>query len=104
MLNEELLERLSDKTGFTKTDVRAVMRALAEVMHDAAVDHETVKIPKLGILKFKTFKARRGYAAKLGKYVDYPETIKMVFSLSKTIRKARADDLPINDEDEWSEE
>lgn len=74
MVNQrDIVNRIADKTGLYKKDIKEMLLAFKEVMVDVIEEDETLFLKEIFTLKTITKKARNRYIAPYGKTILEPE-------------------------------
>ncbi len=70
MVNQrDIVNRIADKTGLYKKDIKEMLLAFKEVMVDVIEENETLFLKEIFTLKTITKKARNRYIAPYGKII-----------------------------------
>lgn len=79
------IREVAKRAGFTIGDVQIILDAIVEVFMDAVRERKRIFIRGFGILYFQKLPARRNGLPQL-KVDRLPETERVIFRLSETIR------------------
>lgn len=87
MEHQELIEVLSERTNYSKREIRYILRELAYVIGDALKDGRDVCINNLG--RFKNTRNRGGiqYSEVHGRYINLIETRRVSFKSSQHLKR-----------------
>lgn len=95
MKKQELVNAVAEKTGFTKKDVEAFIKAQAEVITEALVEARTedatvsvVTIPSFGTFKVSYTQGREGVNPKTKEKMEIPASYAARFSASSALKEA----------------
>ena len=83
LTQDDLVSELAEKAGFTKKDIRYVLKALVDIFEEAARNGKTIKVRSLGKLYSIELPERKGNDGRI-----LPPTTKVIFRLSENIRFA----------------
>lgn len=85
---KEVINRIAERTGFKKKDVKEMMIALKEIIYEVVRDGGNVFLKNVFTIKTKDVKAQKKYIAPLHDYIYQEEhkTVKIV--PSKNLIKA----------------
>ena len=86
MTQKELYVKLSQETGRTQADAKAIIEALGHVATDAfkADKGEKIVLPGIGTIKVSVRAARTGKNPRTGEIIDIPESARPVLANVKT--------------------
>ena len=93
MNKRTLIHKLSEKTGYTQKDCKAVINAFIETLAEQISLREEFGVYGLGKVTYSRIKPRKAYKPRLdgsGEYIDVGESLKVLFSLAEPIRKGEA--------------
>lgn len=95
MKKQEFVAAIAEKTGFTKKDVEAFIKAQTEVMTEALVENRTegqtvsvVSIPSFGTFKVSYTQGRTGVNPKTKEEMEIPASYAARFSASSALKEA----------------
>ena len=86
----ELIERLKEQAGITKTEAKAIVTLIFDKMAETLSDGERVEIRGLGSFKVKNYEAYTGRNPKTGESISVPTKKLPYFKCGKEL-KERAD-------------
>lgn len=86
MTIRELIASVSEKTGYTKKDTEAVVRAAFEVIADELIAGNEVSIPGFGKFDVVSRAARIGRNPQTGEEIQIPERKAVKFKVSSTLK------------------
>ncbi len=86
MNKNELIEELSDKTGFTKTDTQKFLNAYIEAIQKALKKGKEVQLVGFGTFKVTNRKARTGRNPQTGKELRIPAKKVPSFRAGKALK------------------
>ncbi|KAJ1433307.1 bacterial DNA-binding protein-domain-containing protein [Ochromonadaceae sp. CCMP2298] len=85
----KLVEKLAAKTELPKTEVLAILRALAETVNEEVlINGVDVRIAKLGTFKRKELLARKGRNPKTGEELDIMPKNSVKFMASSSLKES----------------
>ena len=88
MNKNELIEELSDKTGFTKTDTQKFLNAYIEAIQKALKKGKEVQLVGFGTFKVTNRKARTGRNPQTGNELKIPAKNVPSFRPGKALKDA----------------
>lgn len=88
MTRDELIAKISKKTGLTKTQVSQSMKTMIEEITDALRKKDSVSFVGFGTFKTTTRKARTGRNPRTGEIINIPATRVPKFQPGKVLRDA----------------
>lgn len=88
MNKNELIEELSDKTGFTKSDTKKFIDKYVEVISKALKKGRDVQLVGFGTFKVTKRKARTGRNPQTGKEIKIPAKKVPAFKAGKALKDA----------------
>ena len=86
MNKNEIIRRISDKTGLRHADAEKFLSALDEVLTDALADGEKVVFQNFGAFEVHTRAAHAGRNPKTGEPIEIPESRTAVFRAGKKLK------------------
>ena len=86
MNKNELIEELSDKTGFTKSDTKKFIDKYVEVISKALKKGRDVQLVGFGTFKVTKRKARTGRNPQTGKEIKIPAKKVPAFKAGKALK------------------
>lgn len=86
MKKQELLSKLSEKSGLSKVDAQKALDALTEVLHEGVQSGEKVSLPQVGHFELKVNKARTGRNPATGEAMEIAESKSVKFKVSKAFK------------------
>lgn len=82
----ELVTKIAEDTGLTKTEAKAVVDGVFAAIADAAVAGEEISIPGFGKFKVKASAAREGRNPSTGATINIAASKKLGFSPAKALK------------------
>ena len=82
----ELVSAMADKTGLSKKDAEAALKAVIDSISDAVASGEKVQISGFGNFDVKTREARMGRNPKTGESVEIAASKRIVFSAAQALK------------------
>jgi DNA-binding protein HU-beta len=83
----ELLEKLTDKTGYKKKDIEAVMNALTEIMKEDVLEAGSqIRMRDFGTFKQKKTAARTGRNPRTGEAIPISASTTIAFSAAAAVK------------------
>ncbi len=86
MTKADLVERVAEKTGLTRTDVAVVVDSLLEVIKKSLENGHNIEIRGFGTFKIKLRKARKARNPRTGEVVPVPDRKVPVFKPSNEFK------------------
>ena len=86
MTKTDLVNVVSAETEISKKTVDAVVNAVLEAVTNALKENDKVQIVGFGTFEVKKVAAREGHNPKTGEAIQIPESKKVSFSASKTLK------------------
>ncbi len=86
MTKADLVERVTEKTGLTRTDVAVVVDGLLETIKSAMEEGNNIELRGFGTFKIKTRKARKARNPRTGEEVPVPDRKVPVFKPSNEFK------------------
>jgi len=86
MNKANLIEKVQDMLGGTKTQAEQVVNSIFDTITDSLKSGDDVSISGFGIFKSKMRAARTARNPKTGESVNVPETRVVKFQVSKTLK------------------
>lgn len=87
MTKANIIELISDKTGFTGTEVKVVVEAFLQEVKNCMMEDKALEIRGFGTFKVRNFKARTARNPKSGEEVMVPARKKVVLKVSKEFNR-----------------
>jgi len=84
----DLVEKVSDMTGFTKTETAVICEGLLQAIKDVMAEGNNIEIRRFGTFKLKTRKARTARNPRTGAPVPIKKRVVPVFKASSSFKKA----------------
>jgi len=84
----DIVRTLAEKLEYSKNDVKAVVDAYLEFIHDKLISCEEVSLSGVGSFKVRNRKARTGFNPITKKKIEIPARPAIKFKRTKDIRKA----------------
>lgn len=105
MTKADLVERVSEKTGLTRTDVAVAIDSLLEAIKKALEEGNNIEIRGFGTFKVKPRKARKARNPRTGEVVPVPDRNIPVFKPSNEFKNSVMEANPVGDssQDQQSE-
>lgn len=94
MTKKDLVAKIAEKSGVTKKDIDAVLKALPEVVGEtlaAGRDNETpetISIPGFGVFSTSFAQGRQGIDPRTKQPMEIPSAYRMRFRASKALKDA----------------
>jgi DNA-binding protein HU-beta len=88
MKKAELIDAVASKTGISKTDVDAVIKATIETITEAVAKGDKVSFIGFGSFERTTRAGRKAKVPKTDKIVDIPESKSVKFKVGKQFKDA----------------
>ncbi|HOK56344.1 MAG TPA: HU family DNA-binding protein [bacterium] len=89
MIKKEIVEKISESTGLNKTIVKSVIDEFLNIMKNCLENTERIELRNFGVFYFKKVKEKKARNPKTGEEVIIPERTKIVFKVSKNIKKKK---------------
>ncbi len=86
MTKADLVERVTEKTGLTRTEVAVVVDGLLETIKSAMEEGNNIELRGFGTFKIKTRKARKARNPRTGEEVPVPDRKVPVFKPSNEFK------------------
>jgi len=86
MTKADLVERVADKTGLTRTDVMVVVENFLEQIKKSLEEGQNIEIRGFGTFKVKARKARKARNPRTGEEVPVPDRKVPVFKPSNEFK------------------
>ena len=93
MTKADLVEKVAEKTGFTKTETAVIIESFLTVIKDVMKEGHTIEIRRFGSFKLKERKPRVARNPKTGKPVEVEKRVVPVFKPSKIFKDEIADNV-----------
>lgn len=87
MTKAELVSFIAKRTGLTKKNADAFLRAFVEAIHELFKNEEALRLPGFGTFKVVVRSARKGKNPRSGEIIEIPERKVLVFKPSKELVK-----------------
>lgn len=87
MIKKDYIDRISEKTGYTKKDVNVVVSELFDLMAQDLKNQESITITNFGTFDVTKTKAMNVYSPYDGKLVRQEEQLRVHFKASNFIKK-----------------
>lgn len=88
MTKNELVEKLAEKTGFTKVDAQKSMDSLVEVITEALVNGDKVVLSGFGAFEVRDRAARTARNPQTGEEIKINASKTPAFKAGKTLKEA----------------
>ena len=88
MTKAEMIAKVAEKMGTTKTNAGEAVNAVIDVIADAVVDGDKVQLAGFGTFEVRGRAARVGYNPATGESIDIPASKSVGFKVSKTLKDA----------------
>ncbi len=88
MNKAELTAKIAEKTGFTKKDSEAALKAVVETITEALAKKEKVQIVGFGSFDVRKRAAHEGHNPHTGAKIKIPASIKPTFRAGKALKDA----------------
>ena len=82
----DLVERVADMTGFTKTETAVICEGLLQAIKDVMAEGSNIEIRRFGTFKLKSRKPRIARNPRTGEPVPIKERVIPVFKPSKAFK------------------
>ncbi len=86
MTKADLVQKVSEKTGFIKEDIAGIVDSFLDSIKEAIIDGERIEIRGFASMGVKVKKASVGRNPRTGETVKIPERNVPVFKYSKEIK------------------
>lgn len=86
MTKADLVERVAEKTGLTRTDVAVVVDGLLDTIKSSMEEGNNIELRGFGTFKIKTRKARKARNPRTGDEVPVPDRKVPVFKPSNEFK------------------
>jgi nucleoid DNA-binding protein len=87
MTKAELVEKIAEKTGLTRTDVAVIVDGFLDAIKQAMKEGNNIEIRGFGTFKIKSRKARKARNPRTGEEVPVPDRIVPVFKPSNEFKE-----------------
>lgn len=87
MTKAELVEKIAEKTGLTRTDVAVIVDGFLDAIKQAMKEGNNIEIRGFGTFKIKPRKARKARNPRTGEEVPVPDRIVPVFKPSNEFKE-----------------
>ena len=88
MNKNELINNISEKSGFAKRDSEVVLDAIVETIMGAVASGDNVKLVGFGSFELKECAARTGRNPKTGEGIEIPAKKRPIFKAGKDFKAA----------------
>ncbi|HUU29261.1 MAG TPA: HU family DNA-binding protein [archaeon] len=88
MTKADIVELITEKTGFTVKDVKIVVEQFLEEVKNCLAENKHLEIRGFGTFKVKNHKARKARNPKTNEEVFVPARKKAVFKVSKELNSS----------------
>ncbi len=87
MTKADLVEKIAEKTGLTRTDVAVIVDGFLNAVKDAMKEGKNIEIRGFGTFKIKARKARKARNPRTGEEVPVPDRKVPVFKPSNEFKE-----------------
>jgi nucleoid DNA-binding protein len=87
MTKAELVEKIAEKTGLTRTDVAVIVDGFLDAIKQAMKEGNNIEIRGFGTFKIKSRKARKARNPRTGEEVPVPDRKVPVFKPSNEFKE-----------------
>jgi DNA-binding protein HU-beta len=87
MTKADLVEKIAEKTGLTRTDVAVIVDGFLDAVKDAMKEGKNIEIRGFGTFKIKARKARKARNPRTGEEVPVPDRKVPVFKPSNEFKE-----------------
>lgn len=87
MTKRDLVVRVSEKLGYSQTEVHQIIRCALNTIIDSLKDEKRLEIRNFGVFEVKTRKARMGRNPRTGDRVPIPQKLVATFKAGKDFRE-----------------
>jgi nucleoid DNA-binding protein len=87
MTKADLVEKIAEKTGLTRTDVAVIVDGFLDAVRDAMKEGKNIEIRGFGTFKIKARKARKARNPRTGEEVPVPDRKVPVFKPSNEFKE-----------------
>lgn len=84
----ELINNIASKTGYTKKDTAAILKAICSEISTEISHGNDVMIPDFGAFRIQSVKARKGRNIATGKAITIPKRKRIKFTASNKFTNA----------------
>lgn len=88
MLYSELISEITDRANLKKTDAKAAVDTMVDIITECAQKGENVAVNNLGTFRSKLMPEREGHNPATGEKVTVPAHKALRLSVSSTMKKA----------------
>lgn len=88
MNKEELIDAIASKTGFTKTNSKALLDGLLETIQETLASNDIVQLVGFASFSVKERAARKGRNPQTGKEMNIPASKVIKFTAGKQLKEA----------------
>ncbi|OQX89895.1 MAG: hypothetical protein B6D65_00800 [candidate division Zixibacteria bacterium 4484_93] len=89
MTKADLVERVAEMTGFTKTETAVICESFLEAIKEALIEGRRIEIRRFGTFKVKERKSRIARNPRTGETVRIPTRYAPVFKPSKEFKNLK---------------
>ena len=86
MNKQDLVSVLAEKNGVSLREASAILDSVFEVIEEAIVKGETVKVPNFGVFTVKTRAGRQGVVPGTNNVIEIPSKTVVTFRPSKNLK------------------
>ncbi len=94
MIKQDFVEKVAEKTGINKVQVKAVVEEFLGALREALARGERVELRNLGVFTVKRRKEKLARNPKTGQPVTVPERSKICFKPSLTFKEKQQPPRP----------
>ena len=87
MNRQEFVERLADKTGFTKKDARKAIDSVIDIINETVAKNEAVNITGFGKFEPRARKESKRMNPQTGERINVPAKVVPAFKPGKNLRE-----------------
>lgn len=87
MNKAEFIEKMVEKSGFTKKDATTAVESFIDIVGDAMVEGEKIQFVGFGNFEIGERAARKGKNPKTGEEIDIPASKTAKFKASKVLKE-----------------
>lgn len=88
MPQDSLITEIAYATSLKKSDVKAVIEALGDIVLRESVINGTVKVPNIFTIESKFYKPAASYIEDMNAVVQYPPKMRLVIDIASSIKEA----------------
>lgn len=86
MTKVDLINKIAEKSGYTKKDSKEVLEVVLEAITEGAVEDGELKLAGFGTFEVVESSAREGHNPQTGEPLMIPAKKRMAFRCSKTVK------------------